>query len=167
MKLQHYLFVIFFFTLFAFSSCVENCLDHESMFRIRLELESSKSGLLTVKYNSKSGKNLVAKSEIVNTEGSQFVEFCLEEEPLDFKVYITESVEKVDLKVMSLLLENRNRQMFIEQEMFYLYFINSKDVQYNKKTNTYIFNPHKVDEENSYLGLRESLKKRLVKRLQL
>lgn len=167
MKQQHYIFIIFFFALFTFSSCVENCLDRESMFRIRLELESSKSGLLTVKYNSKNEKNLVAKSEIVNTEGSQFVEFCLEEEPLNFKVYVAESVEKVDLKVMSLLLENTDRQMFIKQEMFYLYFKNSQDVQYNKKTSIYSFNPHKVGENNSYISSRESLQKRLEKRLLL
>lgn len=167
MKPQHCLFIIFFFTLFTFSSCIKNCLDSGSMFRIRLELETSKNGFLTLKYNSKNTKNLVAKSEMFNTEGSQFVEFCLEEEPLDFKIYVTGSNDEVDLKVLSVLLENTNRQMFIGQGMFYLYFKNDQNVQYNKETNTYIFNPHKVGENNSYIGSRESLQKRLAKRLQL
>ncbi|WP_138432503.1 hypothetical protein [Winogradskyella algicola] len=167
MKTKNYLFIIFFFTLFSLNSCIKNCLDSGFMFRIRLELETSKSGLLILKYNSKNSKNLVAKSEIVKIEESQFVEFCLEEEPLEFKIYFIESVEKVDLKVFSVLLENTSRQMFIEQEMFYLYFKNNQNVQYNKDTNTYVFNPHKVGEKNSYLGSRESLKKRLAKRLKL
>ncbi|MDY2586475.1 hypothetical protein [Winogradskyella aquimaris] len=167
MKFQHYLFITFFFTLFAFNSCVENCLDDGSMFRIRLELESSKSGVFTVKYNSQNRKNLVVKSEVVNTEGSQFVEFCLEEEPLDFKVYVTESLENVDLKVMSVLLENDNRQMFIKQEMFHLYFKNTQGVQFNKKTNIYFFNPSKAGEQKPYIGSRKSLQKRLINRLNI
>ncbi|MBV7269172.1 hypothetical protein [Winogradskyella luteola] len=167
MKIHPHFILIFFVALIQISCINNNCIDDLHRFRIRFELKTQQRGAITIQYSAENSKPLNVTSKVMASEEVQFVEFCLDDEPLSFRVYVTESLENIDFTVLSLLLENKDRQMFIERDMLYLYFKQNELVEYNKETSTYIFNSSEDGQNRANLESRKSLQKRLLNRLKL
>lgn len=122
---------------------------------------------ISLEYKTANNAKPEALSQLIlaNPE-AQFVEFCLKNEPIDLSIVFGSEPKAFEFKILSFLLENQENQMFIQkEEMVFNYFVGSKNLAFDKQTNTYYFN--KIDKYNSTLSLkaREPLKSRLKKRL--
>ena len=119
LRIIHIALVLFCTILF---SCIKNCVDHSSKFRLRFEIVATKSGTISIEYLSRE-QNSEEKitANIQGSEDSQFVEFCLSEEPKSFNMYISKALANIDFTIFNILLENKDNQMFIKREMINLY----------------------------------------------
>ncbi|WP_338732244.1 hypothetical protein [Mangrovimonas cancribranchiae] len=95
----------------------------------------------------------------------RFIEFCLEQEPIDMQIDLGENIIDNTLTIKSMLLENSENQMFIENRDFYLYFKNNKKLIYNSKESNYTLVKLNNKSITPLLISRSSMKARLKKRL--
>ncbi|NRB83250.1 MAG: hypothetical protein HRU49_05700, partial [Winogradskyella sp.] len=106
-------------------------------------------------------------ANIQGSEDSQFVEFCLSEEPKSFNMYISKELANIDFTIFNILLENKDNQMFIKREMINLYLKPNSKVNYDNKNNTYNFRLDQNQNNSPFIYTRESLEKRLNQRLRV
>lgn len=152
------------FTLF-FLSCMDNCLDDSSEFRMRFEIQSTGINKMDINYKTTSQddylKNQVVGALINTSDEHQFVEFCFPYEPTDIKINLYGNVKKGSFKILNILFENNKEQLFLKQDKFYLYFKESDNMIFNKNSRVYTINDFK---EVSFTS-RDAMKRRLKNKL--
>lgn len=163
MRYSFKVYLILCFFPFIATSCFQRCNGEEFKFRVRIEILMSQKESLELVYTNKKKE----KQKVQGVANKKFIEFCLNEEPLELQFVFNESRANKEIKIKSLLLENNDNQMFIEEDMFYLYFVNNKYIKYNKKQNSYRISHDKTTLIKPTLSSRNSLKKRLKKRLKI
>lgn len=161
-------FILFsLLSLTLLNSCKECCEGNDYKFRIRLELLTTENITVSIEYSTKNS-NLQTSKKIINSRfDDNFIEFCLPEEPLDLQIRFLGVSKNQNLEVLSVLLENKDNQMFIQQNnRFHQYFIENKSIKYIKDSDSYNFLETKEGIEPVF-SAREILKSRLQKRLKL
>lgn len=155
-------FLLFIISL-STTSCFECCNGEDFKFRIRLEVLMQQKKTIELFFTDKNNKTQRAKAI---TDGD-FVEFCLNAEPIDIQFTFKGNLKKEKLFIKSLLLENKDNQMFIEKNMIHSYFIPNKGMRYNNEEYSYSFLQGTPIQLKPTLSSRKSLISRLKKRLAL
>ena len=160
-----------FILILAFleTSCVQNCVDESSLFRVRVELHAAQSGSINLNYTTKESEifseKLIVKSFIEKTSDIQFVEFCLDKEPQDLKFIFPKSLSGTKLKILSALFENKDEQLFVTGDRFHFYFMGNEHVKFDNSDNIYVFNQDFYDVTKPYITGRNSIRRLLKNRL--
>ncbi|MGY0391277.1 hypothetical protein ACW5R3_01800 [Bizionia sp. KMM 8389] len=161
MKYPFKLYLVLFLLAISVTSCVECCNGDDFKFRARIEVSLAKSQSLELVYKTKNNK----QEKVQGVLDNGFIEFCLNEEPLDLKFVLNEAKPNQELTISSLLLENNNNQMFINADMFYLYFIHNQAFIFNESAKKYKTVPNNLNTLKPTLNSRNSLNNRLKNRL--
>lgn len=162
--MRSFIIVIIIYILTFSTSCQKRCNGNDFKFRVRIEINTEGVENIELKYSTKHSEIQSLTQSIIGGVENQFYEFCLEEEPVDLKFILKGNFKNKEFYILSLLLENQGHQMFIQNnELFYSYFVASKNIVYDKQKKVY-----KIMESNDLtFKARKVLRTRLKKRLQL
>ncbi|MGS2725677.1 hypothetical protein ACU8DI_03640 [Psychroserpens sp. BH13MA-6] len=168
MKPIYHLYCLICLMAFTVISCSECCEGNAFEFRARIELTVKKNDTLELVYTNQASKTASIVKIVEGKDEPQFVEFCLNEEPVDLAFQFGNELKEYQLKIASLLLENKDYQLFIrEGHQFHMYFQGNQNITYLKDTNTYQFSRADEVTNTPVLNARKPMKTRLKKRLQL
>lgn len=154
-----------------FTSCIDCCSGKDYKFRIRMEVIIPKNLVVEINYHTSklTKKNYESKSKEIEVRGSQkkqFIEICLDDEPLDLKFIFKNFQNNNDMQILNVLLENKKRQMFIHDgKTFNLYFKGENCISYLELNDKYVFKS--CTGEIPSIISRSSMNERLLKELNL